>query len=55
MKKEIKPCPFCGGRAGVWCTPALGYRIRCNKCDAASTEMGSVNGAINRWNKRAGE
>lgn len=56
---EIKPCPFCGGKAifketaGYWCDvicEKCGAMIRCvlNNCDYSSKYE-----AIEAWNRRA--
>ena len=29
---ELKPCPFCGGKAGIAKTHKDGFTIRCEKC-----------------------
>ena len=32
MREELKPCPFCGGTAEVYCDREMGgsqYRIKC--------------------------
>lgn len=57
MSGELKPCPFCGGKAKELDPPISGYwmglwRIRCTECGA------TINGAYrgtNReaWNRRA--
>lgn len=61
---KLKPCPFCGGGAeyahlkkrfslglGIWC-PSY---IRCRVCGATSPVKVAMEGAINSWNRRAGD
>jgi Lar family restriction alleviation protein len=42
MGDELKPCPFCGGKAKVGSRPEdwgrydAKYRIECEKCEASS-------------------
>ena len=58
-KKELKPCPFCGGEAilqetgGFWCN------VICDKCGAMTAcimnncEYSSKDKAIELWNRRS--
>ena len=60
---KLKPCPFCGGKAGVVygakrkdaygkdCTVTVVY---CDTC-CAKIEMSKTHLAIEAWNRRAGE
>ena len=61
-KNELKPCPFCGGKAqlvavketydGIRKVEISGWRVRCNDCKAETTlEVREV--AVNKWNRRA--
>lgn len=63
---ELKPCPFCGGKASIQQTAygttdnascRLSFAIRCTKCDAtAPNASGYVainlmsDGSLNLWN-----
>lgn len=55
--EELKPCPFCGGRAGLWQKEHYReseYRVFCMKCHV--TQAGqfyySKNDAFDAWNRR---
>lgn len=61
---ELKPCPFCGGKASLFVED--GVRVICNKCYASSlisTDMLGANGVagnavekvIEAWNRRASD
>lgn len=54
---ELKPCPFCGGKA--WSTPnyktnsqKVRYVVKCTKCNAIM-EYRSEKAAKEAWNRRA--
>lgn len=55
---ELKPCPFCGGKAVL---EKMGYphHVFCPDCSARITGRGfdtaGEEDAIKKWNKRAGE
>ena len=50
---ELKPCPFCGGRAEIM-RPKIfaGYRVICQFCSASSKLMPSGHEAATLWNRR---
>ena len=56
--EELKPCPFCGGIAGIF-TGYSGcekvYRIECTQCRGRSRENELKSTVIQAWNKREGE
>lgn len=65
---ELKPCPFCGGKAQIRYTgngsgfygytsnvlmrSKLGF-VMCLKCNATTTRNARVCVAIEKWNRRA--
>lgn len=63
---ELKPCPFCGGRASLFASRNGGIKVICTKCNASSkclcdtlTAHGvsgnSTKSVIKAWNNRTGE
>lgn len=47
MNKELKPCPFCGGKAiGRGIHVANMYEIECSKCSRAQVIMETKERAI---------
>lgn len=51
---ELKPCPFCGGKAVFiesWNFVAYVTRVQCTKC-AISTQPMRKGTATRRWNRR---
>lgn len=54
--KDIKPCPFCGGKAihDHFLEEYFKiYVIKCKSCDASTTACISRKQAIEAWNRRA--
>lgn len=62
---EIKPCPFCGGKARVvcFCDPLFdrhSYIVECRDCKASTRNFGEISfdpkddeqKAIDAWNRR---
>lgn len=61
---ELKPCPFCGGRAALYVSN--GVRVICLNCNASTmilTDMLTTSGisgnatqaVINAWNRRTSD
>lgn len=56
---ELKPCPFCGGKARL--LVGDGVRVICSKCyvgtmiltDNMECESNAVETVIEKWNRRA--
>ena len=63
--KELKPCPFCGGKAEIRFQPLYtfeGVRVRCTECSSSSrfisfdcniSKERAINDVIDMWNRRA--
>lgn len=57
MKKENKPCPFCGSK-NIFLEVLLGRqlrRIRCSDCEACGPVDEIADEAVEKWNKRSGD
>lgn len=59
IKKDIKPCPFCGGEAELHncaemldVTNVTGVGIHCTKCHIATIPYKTEDDAIDVWNNR---
>lgn len=59
MSNELKPCPFCGGKARIVIAPLMGTRaFICDKCGADVMFYGAekdTQKAVNAWNRRAND
>lgn len=60
MNEELKPCPFCGGKAELVRTQNFLYHIKCKKCRATVGEIKKPPSdfrtkleVIEAWNTRA--
>ena len=56
MSKELKPCPFCNGKAEIikcyTFGKITGYFATCRKCDCELKIYTSKQNAEKAWNKR---
>ena len=57
---ELKPCPFCGGKAAISKGFTLrikgtAYLVHCLKCDTMSSLYGTKRAAKKHWNRRTVE
>lgn len=56
MNKELKPCPFCGGKGILEYNITGGYYVKCLKCGAKTGEFDPIadgsRPAIEAWNMR---
>lgn len=54
-KNELKPCPFCGGKAELYASKvADGLRwVTCTECYASGEPCDDTESAIRAWNRRA--
>ena len=58
---ELKPCPFCGGEAGIYFHSVLNEKyiseidavcVFCKHCDAMTKPFSNKEVAIEAWNRR---
>lgn len=52
---ELKPCPFCGGKAGIYSLAKYEKEAYCENCGAVSDIYETSQKAIEAWNRRAGD
>lgn len=50
---ELKPCPFCGGRAKL--NGFTRFWVQCEQCEANTRMHWSMDGAEELWNNRVGD
>ena len=60
MAEELKPCPFCGGKARVHevetrTSSIGGYFVMCTKCLTSSDNYSSSEIAAEYWNRRVND
>ena len=55
MRRELKPCPFCGGKADLYVYKWWGtaYGVECQKCKGLIDRCLTQKEAIAAWNRRA--
>jgi len=54
METELKPCPFCGGKAKLKCEMSMNFwfRICCIKCEATTRHFLIEEDVYKAWNRR---
>lgn len=50
---ELKPCPFCGGKAEL--VSSIESWVRCKDCGAMTKMKACDAGAIEEWNRRVND
>lgn len=50
---ELKPCPFCGGKAGIYSLAKYEKEAYCENCGAVSNICMTKEEAVEAWNRRA--
>lgn len=53
--KELKPCPFCGGKATVNQFLDSLFWVRCTECGSENQASNTEKQAIDAWNRRVNE
>lgn len=51
---QLKPCPFCGGKADAWESTFCVWKVFCTECGANITLNTDENADV-LWNKRVDE
>lgn len=54
-EKELKPCPFCGGKASYIESGKGAYWIKCYRCRVETEAYDCKEEALKVWNRRAGD
>lgn len=49
---DLKPCPFCGGRASVWTKGERVFWVKCDICQNSIKWGKEVENVVFRWNNR---
>lgn len=52
MPNELKPCPFCNGKAEFFYIGRVVGIVRCTKCRVSQSVLQVKEDAINAWNRR---
>lgn len=50
---ELKPCPFCGGKASINYHGHNAHSIECNICHARTSITGGIERCVDEWNARS--
>ena len=59
--EQLKPCPFCGGKAQIFTDDEMGYLgnnqylVKCENCLCGTGHYNNPECAIEAWNKRAND
>ena len=51
QRKGLLPCPYCGGKAGLYQDYTSSWCVQCDKC-GATTLKGDKEDVIKKWNRR---
>lgn len=51
MNEQLKPCPFCGGKAELRCFMNF-FWVKCIKCEVSTDAKPSLEKTIKAWNRR---
>ena len=52
---DLKPCPFCGGKAELFNSYDGYHCVQCTVCYCSTLNFRKEQTAINFWNRRSGE
>lgn len=52
VEVNLKPCPFCGGRATLVYDNQEGYQIYCDDCKIMTPENFDKEKIVGMWNRR---
>ena len=51
-QKQLKPCPFCGGRAGIYQDYMGFWHVQCDNCGIGTLNNEIKELAVRSWNRR---
>ena len=51
-QKQLKPCPFCGGRAGIYQDYMGLWHVQCDNCGIGTLKNDIKELAVRSWNRR---
>ena len=52
---DLKPCPFCGGKAELFHSYDGYHCVQCTCCACGTIHMRTEMDVVRMWNRRAGE